>query len=321
MIGVAQRVVERAQRLLAAVEVDDRHALERRGERRRRGLEPVADEQQRVGPARRGGRRRRAAGRRRPAGGWTSARRVGRPSSQRELGGGLEPVRAHRLDRGAVARREVHAPGDERPGRRSRLVADRDAGRAEDAPVLAAGGQDRDRPRGLGSRSSAGSPRSSGSTSRARLDRARPVRRPTSVAGPRRARARSRVAARRVVGGHDVPRPAGSVASGGCAGRRARSSRSASTGAFTPVPMRRPRRPGSPHHRLERRRFERGRVVGARPRPIEGQVLLDQRGPGRDRGDRDVDARRVVRPADRHAERAAHASRSPGGSRRPGRAG
>jgi hypothetical protein len=41
---VAERVVERAEGLLAAVEVHDRHAGQRRRQGGRRRLEPVADD-------------------------------------------------------------------------------------------------------------------------------------------------------------------------------------------------------------------------------------------------------------------------------------
>ena len=45
---VAEAVVERAERLLAAVEMDDRHPLDGRGDGRGHRLEPVADEHEAI---------------------------------------------------------------------------------------------------------------------------------------------------------------------------------------------------------------------------------------------------------------------------------
>ena len=57
---------------------------------------------------------------------------------------------------------------------------------------------------------------------------------------------------------------------------------------------------------------------GPRHRPVQGQVLLDERRAERGRGERQVGAGRVVRPAGRQAERLAHRLASRAG-RRPGR--
>ena len=129
-------VVERAERLLAAVEVGDRDALERRGERRRGGLEPVADEQQGVGRRRAEVVRDRLQGR----GRLDVGRRVVAGRRARRARRRLEAVGADELDRRGRARAERCMPPDDEVAAgasgSSRIAAH---DRAEDAPVLAAG--------------------------------------------------------------------------------------------------------------------------------------------------------------------------------------
>ncbi len=140
---VAQRIVERPERLLAAVEVDDRDAFQGRGERGRGRLEAVADEQERIR-------------RRLPECGTHGLQRRGRLVCGRRVRRGvvvtepgqddvrLEAVRPNVVDRVAVPRRQVHAT-DQQPQLQVRVGADRRGRRVEDPPVLAAGREDRDR--------------------------------------------------------------------------------------------------------------------------------------------------------------------------------
>ena len=116
--------------------------------------------------------------------------------------------------------------------------------------------------------------------------------RPRAPCGARRA-CRRRAGARPVPGrratrsssGHDRAPPAGSVRQWRLRRATRATSRSASTGTFTPVPIAASTARIAATMRREPGGLERRRVVGARPRPIQRQVLLDERGAGRDRGD------------------------------------
>ena len=220
MIGVAQLVVERAQRLLAAVEVRDRHALERRRERRRRGLEPVADEQQRVGPgvAEVGGDQPQGVGGLVGRGPFGRRPRVVREPAQ--LGRGLEPVLAQQADR---QRRGAPRGACHRRRRRGEAaVSSRIARHVERRmpqswrPVVRTA-IDR-----TGSGSVTPAPRDRPARSSTPASTPRPVRRPTTVPAARRRQPGSGSQDVEVVGATPRAPPAAAVASGGCAGRRAR---------------------------------------------------------------------------------------------------
>ena len=138
----------------------------------------------------------------------------------------------------------------------------------------------------------------------------RPVRRPTSSC-LRAGRCRSRVAGREVALGDDVSPPARSEPSAGSAARRRRSRARPRSG-----PCRRRRGVASwPGWPRPSPRSSVGssddRVVRPATRPIERQVLLDERGAERrPRRSRTLDAGRVVRPADRDARTRRASSRS-----------
>ncbi len=122
--GVAKRVVEGTERLLAAVEMDDRNALQGRRERGCGRLEPVPDQQQRIrrrppqrGPdrfERRGG----------LGSGWRVLGRVV-VAGPRQDDVGFEAIRPDVVDRvavssetGASRRRAAAARGRDAPGSR-----------------------------------------------------------------------------------------------------------------------------------------------------------------------------------------------------------
>ena len=136
---MAQRVIERPERLFPAVDVDDRDAIDGRGERGGRGLEPVAGEQERIH-----GRRPKASpdrdqrGRRLDVGG-----RIAGALQPAELGVGREPIGHDLVDRLAVAVREVRAT-DPQLQLQVGMRPDRGTGAVDDPPVLSPGRQDRD---------------------------------------------------------------------------------------------------------------------------------------------------------------------------------
>ena len=298
------------QRLLAAVEVDDRDTLERRGEGGRGGLVPVADEQQGVGPGRpqaladgpQRGRRPRC---RRPA--RSSPRATRAPI-------GLEAVVADHVERRPVSAPTRCVPPATRRRRTSVCVTDRDARRVEDPPVLAPGREDRD------DRTDA-SRHASPSTSAALDGDARGHR---AAASGRRPSDPARAGANPVPGrrtstssslddaaGRERAPPVEAPPRDAADDRQLRVDRDAC--------RRSPARPRSPHrrdHRRERVGLQRCGVVGPGQPPIERQVLLDQRGAQRrPPPTAKLDPGRVVGPADGHAERALAASRWPAGSR------
>ena len=147
---VAEGVVERAEGLLAAVEMDDRDAIDGRGERRGGGLEPVADEHEGVDRVAPGARRRpRASGRARP--GRPAGGRPSRSSSQASTASGSKPssrirstVRPWRADRcvppasrrrrrsGARGSRRRSSGGSPSPGGRSSGRRSSAAGQSRD---------------------------------------------------------------------------------------------------------------------------------------------------------------------------------------------
>ena len=209
------------------------HALERRGQGGRRRLEPVADQQQRVGA----GRPQVAADRREGVDGLVVGRRVAVAVEPRAARDRLEAVLADPVDRHAVSAPSRCVPPRRQPSRRPSRRRIASARRAQDAPVLAAGGQDRERRGPDRRRSRAALRRSSGSI----ID---PGRRPGGRSAGRRG-----VPAR--AGASPVPGagastsssattcPAGSESppSAGCGARPRATSRSAATGTLSPVPI------------------------------------------------------------------------------------
>ena len=275
--------------------------LERRGERGRGRLEAVADEQQRrrAGLGQRGSRSVRERG-----AAWTAAGGVAvaaaRPAS------GRARSRPHDVvDRAAVAGREVHPAGQQDEAGLG-VGPEGQRGGVEDAPVLAAGGQDRDRAR-QGALSCAPSTqrrcrraprrhlRARRRTVRPTSPSRRPGRCPLPGGGPRGRR--HRWPRRRSSCGRPVQAPASH--GGDIALRIDRDLLAAAE--------RRGRSPGSPDHRgelvgLQRQRRGRGRASTGRASGAS------RRGPRRGAAAamRQLDAGRVVGPADRNAERGPH---------------
>ena len=299
---VAEGVVEGTERLLAAVEVDDRDAIDRGRQRGGGRLEPIADEDERIDRAWPAAAPRRRRGRRRP--GHRPAGRTS-PSSQRNSASGSKPsartwstVWPCRADRCVPPTHRTQLRGPDAPGWPRRCCAgcpspgDRSSGRRWAAAPRRGWAVIRRPPR-----------------RRARPSNRRPW--PAGRSGrrgsrPRRARARSPVAGR-------PGRPSATVAPAArscaqCRLRRATAAiaRSASTGTFSPVPSAEVtvRMPAT--IRVNSSGSSEVALVRARHRPIEGQVLLDERRADGGRGEGEFRAGRVVRPAGRHAERPTH---------------
>ena len=185
-------------------------------------------------------------------------------------------------------------PADEQPELEIGVRPDRRGRRVQDPPVLAAGREDRR------------------SSSRVPLLHHRAGLRRRAWSGVRRTRAAD--AGEMPVPGRWASRSASAMVSPAdrsraqCRLRRATAaiSRSAAVGTLSPSPMRDRCGSDGRDHRRELGRLERHRVVRPATRPVERQVLLDDRGAQRGRGDRQLRAGRVVRPAGLQPERLPH---------------
>ena len=178
--------------------------------------------------------------------------------------------------------------------------------------------EDRDRPGPDRRRSCARPATIVGSDHRAGPHVDRAVRRPTDdVAGARRRQPGPGSQGVEVVRADRRSRPARSARQWRLRRATAAISRSAATGPLLAVAE---RRLDAPDRRATMRReavgLERRRVVGAGPRPIERQVLLDQRGAERGRGDRRARSRACGRTSRPGRRTRGAGSRSRGGSRR-----